>query len=218
MTSVKIISVADDCHAAVECLFAEEEIAVDIEGVSLSREGEICLIQIYAPKSDTTYLFDIHVLGQSAFDEGGLKKLFEDDKITKIFFDLRADNDALHHLHGVKVKAIYDVQVLHEILFSFSADPKLTGLKTAMSNYFEESKVLSEDAKNDLEVLKNKVRALFAPELGGSYEVWKQRPMTQDIINYAAADVEYLAKMKDFWTSGINREELDAFVRQDTRR
>lgn len=42
--------------------FEETEVAIDIEGVELSRAGEVCLIQICGPSSDKVFLFDIHTL------------------------------------------------------------------------------------------------------------------------------------------------------------
>eukprot|EP00438_Fugacium_kawagutii_P016516 Skav222454 [mRNA] locus=scaffold3319:66870:88806:+ [translate_table: standard] len=40
---------------------------------------------------------------------------------------------------------------------------------------------------------------LFAPEKGGHYEVWLQRPLHQALVDYAAIDVKYLLPVKAMW-------------------
>ena len=47
-----------------------------------------------------------------------------------------------------------------------------------------------------LHVVKTRSLALFAPERGGNYEVWKQRLLSADLVAYAACDVAYLLEVK----------------------
>eukprot|EP00959_Pyramimonas_sp_CCMP1952_P441915 9251149-Pyramimonas_sp.AAC.2 len=49
------------------------------------------------------------------------------------------------------------------------------------------------------EAVKARGRALFAPEKGGSYDVWKKRPLPSALMDYAAGDVQLLHKMKSAW-------------------
>jgi exonuclease 3'-5' domain-containing protein 1 len=44
-------------------------IAVDIEGVDLSRKGRISIIQLFVRDGDTVWLIDVTTLGKLAFDE-----------------------------------------------------------------------------------------------------------------------------------------------------
>mmetsp|Transcript_120398 Transcript_120398/g.341111 ORF Transcript_120398/g.341111 Transcript_120398/m.341111 type:complete len:323 (-) Transcript_120398:163-1131(-) len=211
-----LVDTVTGCQEAVACLFQEAELAVDIEGVSLGRLGEDCIVQIYAPSADAVYLFDITVLGDRAYEEGGLRKLLEDDQILKIFFDVRSDSDALFHLHRVKARAIYDLQILYDVRFSSPVDRKLVGLKRAMQEYFAASKALSPREVREMEDIKDTGQALFAPSLGGSYEVWKLRPLARELVVYSAVDVKYLCQMKRYWgTFGGDADRssaLDDFV------
>lgn len=65
----------------------------------------------------------------------------------------------------------------------------MTGLQKAMDLYLSSLSFNQEEA---LKTFKLRGKGLFAPERGGSYEVFKARPMHPDLIIYAALDVYYL--------------------------
>jgi exonuclease 3'-5' domain-containing protein 1 len=66
-----------------------EVIAVDCEGVNLSREGELCLVQIGTESK--VYLVDVLEHGRALFEEGGLRALLESTKVRKVLHDCRYD-------------------------------------------------------------------------------------------------------------------------------
>jgi ribonuclease D len=63
-----------------------------------------------------------------------------------------------------------------------------------------------------LAALKKACHNLFVPDLGGSYEVWKQRPLPAAILEYAAADVAHLHTMREAWGSAVSAEEMRAIT------
>eukprot|EP00392_Amoebophrya_sp_AT5.2_P014041 g14177.t1 len=89
-------------------------IAIDIEGDELCRDGNICLIQACNEQSPV-YLFDVSVLGTTLFEECGMRELLEAEDLLKVVFDGRADNDALWHIHKVRSRNLYDIQVLYHL-------------------------------------------------------------------------------------------------------
>ena len=108
---VRIIDNTRECAKCVSELLSDgEPIAVDAEGINLCRDGELCLLQV-APRSGAILLFDIAKLGQEAFNTGRLKELLESPSLVKLWYDCRADADALFHQFGVLPKNVYDVQV-----------------------------------------------------------------------------------------------------------
>jgi hypothetical protein len=90
---------------------------VDLEGIDLCRDGTVSIVQIYSDLLKHTYLVDILTLGAIAFNtahEDGttLKALFERPSVIKVLYDVRADNDALYHLYGVKLAGVKDLQLM----------------------------------------------------------------------------------------------------------
>eukprot|EP01023_Acetabularia_acetabulum_P042669 TRINITY_DN4245_c0_g1_i2.p3 TRINITY_DN4245_c0_g1~~TRINITY_DN4245_c0_g1_i2.p3 ORF type:complete len:250 (-),score=26.94 TRINITY_DN4245_c0_g1_i2:111-860(-) len=184
------------CQQVVRDLLNENEIAVDMEGINLCRIGELCIIQICGYHTPV-YIFDVVTMGYSLFDQGGLASLLENQNILKVVFDGRGDNDALYHQFNVNMNGVYDVQVLYTEVFNNSTDPFLKGLSRCLSSFGEYH--LSESERIRLNCIKDRGVQLFAPEQGGSYEVWKQRPLNPDLVEYAACDVRYLLQIKQQW-------------------
>jgi len=106
------------------------------------------------------------------------------------------------------------------VRFQHPEDAYLQSLKRILEKYLEQSQVLSGDAAKVLEQVKQRGLCLFAPEHGGSYEVWKERPLRPDLLEYAAVDIKWLLGMKHFW--GPNdpsiSEELNRFVAAESAR
>lgn len=63
---------------------------------------------------------------------------------------------------------------------------------------------------------KNRGRRLFAPEMGGSYEVFNERPMGEDIALYCTQDVQFMpalwwyyqVRMTAVWRAKVRDETL----------
>ena len=90
---------------------------IDIEGINLGRHGSISILSLYLATTKTTYLVDIHVLGNLAFSttnrEGNsLKAVLESPTIPKVFFDIRNDSDALFSHYQISVNGIRDLQLM----------------------------------------------------------------------------------------------------------
>ena len=86
-----------------------------------------------------------------------------------------------------------DLQVLCVKSFSRSAR-HLPGMNKALSD------VLSPVAFAEAERIKAVGKTLFAPEKGGSYDVWTQRPLAPALVEYAAADVLHIFAMHTRWS------------------
>jgi exonuclease 3'-5' domain-containing protein 1 len=65
-----------------------------------------------------------------------------------------------------------------------------------------------------LDALKKAGTKLFAPERGGSYDVWRDRPMPPVLIEYCALDVRYLHTMRDAWASYVPHERMMSIVQE----
>jgi exonuclease 3'-5' domain-containing protein 1 len=95
-------------------------IYVDLEGIELSRTGSISLISILVQPTLSrrhAYLVDIYTMGSIAFTTTGLlkktlKAILESPDISKVFFDVRNDSDALYAHFAISLQGIIDVQLM----------------------------------------------------------------------------------------------------------
>jgi exonuclease 3'-5' domain-containing protein 1 len=168
---------------------------VDLEGINLSRHGSISILQLHVLPTDKTYLVDVHTLGAEAFStvaKNGhtLKSILESEQISKAFFDIRTDSDALYSLYGIKVAGICDIQLMELATRSFSKRC-INGLAKCI----ERDLTMTARERQNWKVTKERGVKLFAPEHGGSYEVFNSRPLSEEVRKYCMQDVQLLPRL-----------------------
>jgi exonuclease 3'-5' domain-containing protein 1 len=187
------------CKEVSKIILQKKILAFDLEGIDLSRNGEICIINF--TDKENTWLIDVCAIGSSCFQEGGLKEIFSSKNIKKIIFDGRSDCDALYHLFGITVNNIIDIQVMYVLNKRNKLLKFLPGYSRALEEF------LDYNEKNDLNSIKQKGRLLFAPELGGDYDVWKQRPLSDILLEYCEADMKYLFRIYEKLSNSLIKED-----------
>ena len=180
-------------------------IYVDIEGVQLCRHGSISIIQLFVLPKNHVFLIDIFVLQEKAFctsNRSGtdLRSILESALVPKVFFDVRNDSDALFAHFQISLQGIHDVQLL-EVATRSWAKERVIGLDKCI----EKDALLTVEAIAMWKATKQKGVSLFAPEHGGSYEVFNARPMLQDVIDYCTQDVVYLPVLWKMYNRKISR-------------
>lgn len=171
---------------------------IDLEGEKLSRHGTISILQLYVLPMKRTYLIDIHTLRNESFTTRGssdrtLKEILESQDIPKVFFDVRNDSDALYNHFNIHLAGIQDLQLMELATRTF-ARTHVNGLAKCI----ERDGRLSVTESNDWKESKEKGMRLFAPERGGSYRVFNERPLSNDILRYCIQDVHFLPRL---WAS-----------------
>jgi exonuclease 3'-5' domain-containing protein 1 len=163
---------------------------IDLEGVNLSRQRSVAIMQILVPPQKKVYLLDVHVLKGLAFNTPGgangltLKDVLESDKYAKVFFDVRNDSDALHAHYQIKLRGVVDLQVME----SATRNPRGKFLK-GLAKCIGESGGMGAWEQMEWQRVKNTGVNLFAPEKGGRYVVFQERPLSPVIAKYCAQDV-----------------------------
>lgn len=111
MTDPIFVDTLDSALTAFQRIRLERKIAVDLEGIDLSRDGKLCIAQVgLTSDPEIVFIFDVIALGRDLFTHG-LKEILESAAIIKLVYDIRCDSDALFHQFGVTPKPVFDVQV-----------------------------------------------------------------------------------------------------------
>lgn len=188
-------------------------IYIDLEGVNLCREGSISILTLLIDVGTSTtyvYLIDVHTLGAQAFNTVGvkqatLKDVLQDKEIPKVFFDVRNDSDALFAHFSVALQGVEDVQLMESATRETTASRKfLTSLNKCVEN--DMLIFLKESERASWKLAKEKGERLYKAEHGGSYDVFNQRPIPEDILSYCVGDVQCLPQLRDnFYTLRAHR-------------
>jgi exonuclease 3'-5' domain-containing protein 1 len=175
---------------------------MDIEGVNLSRLGSVSILQILVLPCDKTYLVDIHVLKGEAFTTAGatgqtLKDVLESATIPKVFFDVRNDSDALFSHFNVSLACLQDIQLMELATRTYSKR-----CVNGLARCIERDLAMTASERRRWTEGKDRGKRLFAPELGGSYEVFNMRPLAEEIALYCTQDVKLMPKL---WKHYFNK-------------
>ncbi|PKS06161.1 hypothetical protein jhhlp_007478 [Lomentospora prolificans] len=196
---------------------------IDLEGTKLSREGTISIVSIYVQPLKHVYLVDVHTLREAAFTTPGarlwsgrsldLKAIFEAQDITKVFFDVRNDSDALYAHYGIRLRGVEDVQLMENACRPDGRRRFLNGLDRCIDQDLHVTRA----EKTAWKSVKEKGLALFHPRKGGSYEVFNARPLDPNIERYCINDVvflpilraQYLTRLDGAWQIKVAHETIN---------
>jgi exonuclease 3'-5' domain-containing protein 1 len=186
-------------------------IFIDLEGVYLGREGQLCLMAIHHTVSNRSFVIDVHHLGAAAFRTPAsdgittLKTVLESPTIPKGIFDVRNDSAALYHGFGVRLQHIRDIQLL-EIVSRPQTWPGSWKFRNGLEKVVRGHSNMTAAEMNSWTATKIAGVKLFAPEKGGTYEVFKQRPLNQALIPYSINDVVCLPHLYEKFTSTLSEQ------------
>jgi len=127
---------------------------------------ELCLVQIATSKK--VYIFDVKI--NLNFD--GMRKIFENKNILKIFHAMRNDISILKHFFNSDFINVSDTQIAEKVIQQ-SNDASF-GYKDLVKKYLNINIDKSETNSD-----------------------WKKRPLKKNQIRYAADDVRYLIELMD---------------------
>lgn len=191
----KLIDSEDLMILMLDSIKDSKMINIDFEGINLCKIGKVCLAQVHASKSDTVFIIDFITMNPFEVANGRFKDLMESEMVCKVFFDPRNDIDAIANQFKIHTKNVLCLQVA-DVAYRKSLGHRVAyvmGLKKAMDTHIR----LSLKLKNALMKIKETGVKLFAPEYGGSYDVFETRPMRVEILNYAAVDVYYFDHLRE---------------------
>ena len=186
-----LIETEDQVYTALDDINKHRLLAVDIEGVKLSRTGKICIIQIAT--INQIYVFDIIKLLQ-IFDPLTLCQFFsflEDRLVLKIMFDARGDSDALYHQLGITLVSVLDTQIL-----DIAARRTLDTLKTSAAEFrISLAAILKDRLANEMKEfwleLYNETKNTSSI-YNKNPNIWLERPLPELFFTYSTIGVRFL--------------------------
>lgn len=138
--SVILDCINEHFHQAIAHIQQQSNIGVHLSGPSIGRDGILSWLSITTP--NCIFLFDIQILKEKAFHEGGLKDVFQNPRIEKILHDCRNASDCLYHKFGTKLINVFDTQVADLFVTMQSnkkgtTPQKVNTLNTCLTKYLD---------------------------------------------------------------------------------
>ncbi|KIV89994.1 hypothetical protein PV10_07344 [Exophiala mesophila] len=212
-------SLVRDLLKAIEtCPVDRPFLFVDLEGINLSRHGSISIMQILIPATGVVYLVDVVTLKAEAFDTASdsgltLKKVLESETIPKVFFDVRNDSDALFSHFVISLQCVVDIQLLELV-----TRPGQGRYLRSLSKCVEENAGLARTELRQWQSIKEAGKKLFAPDKGGSYEMFNARPLPATLVQYCVQDVLLMPKLVLKFSALLSDTKASKVAQETTRR
>jgi hypothetical protein len=177
------------------------DIFADTEGENgLGKDFNLNCITIKMVSQNRRLLLDPMALGNKLFDTPArtgkkrtLRQILEDDKIPVIFFDVRADSNAIYGNFGVHLGGVIDQQVM-EMATRSRCPTHRNGLNKCIESL--PSKYLSPAAKDAF--IRRKNTGKFFCSGPDGYGAFNQRPLPRALEEYAINDVENMPELFNY--------------------
>ena len=171
------------------CSKGPPDLFVDLEGDNLGRSGTLSILQILLLTKPHVYLIDCLKLRADAFEARNskgtnLKDILESSEIKKAIFDVRNDSAALYHQYGISLAGVEDIQ-----LMELATRDRRRRFVSGLAKCIEFDLALTPTERLHCLELKQQGRRLFEPSLGGSYAVFGERPLKEEVMKYCVQDV-----------------------------
>lgn len=182
----QVISDVQEAHSAISSILNESKVGLDLEGMDLGVDGKVSIVTVALP-SGSVFIFDVYSCPMIMFD-GRLHEVLESDRILKVMHGAFGDAGGLLSNFNVRLRNVYDTQCAftalqlsdpHRLL-SPDLIPHTIGLNDLLKFY----RITPNGYKKGIQGLYRET-----PHL------WKTRPLTPEMIGYAAADVDNLLSL-----------------------
>ncbi|XP_050073621.1 uncharacterized protein LOC126561488 [Anopheles maculipalpis] len=152
-------------------------VSFDCEGINLGVRGQITMVQLGTTRGEA-FIFDIATCPDMVV-EGGLKEILESEKVIKVIHDCRNDSVNLFNQFQILLRNVFDTQSAHAVLQFQDQGKQVYKVKNVSLN------TLCEMYNATVNPMKDQLKNVYRRD----QKYWARRPLTRDMLLYAAGDV-----------------------------
>lgn len=152
-------------------------ISFDCEGINLGVRGQITMIQLGTTRGEA-FIFDVATCPDMV-PHGGIKQVLEAEKVIKVIHDCRNDSVNLFNQFQIMLRNVFDTQSAHAVLQFQDQGKQVYKVKNVSLN------TLCEMYNATVNPMKDQLKNVYRRD----QKYWARRPLTRDMLLYAAGDV-----------------------------
>ncbi|XP_055619863.1 uncharacterized protein LOC129764624 isoform X2 [Toxorhynchites rutilus septentrionalis] len=152
-------------------------VSFDCEGINLGVRGQITMIQLGTTRGEA-FIFDVATCPDMV-PHGGIKEVLESEKVIKVIHDCRNDSVNLYNQFQIMLRNVFDTQSAHAVLQFQDQGKQVYKVKNVSLN------TLCEMYNATINPMKDQLKNVYRRD----QKYWARRPLTRDMLLYAAGDV-----------------------------
>ncbi|XP_029725728.1 uncharacterized protein LOC109417065 isoform X2 [Aedes albopictus] len=152
-------------------------VSFDCEGINLGVRGQITMIQLGTTRGEA-FIFDVACCPDMV-PHGGIKEVLESEKVIKVIHDCRNDSVNLYNQFQILLRNVFDTQSAHAVLQFQDQGKQVYKVKNVSLN------TLCEMHNATVNPMKDQLKNVYRRD----QKYWARRPLTRDMLLYAAGDV-----------------------------
>ncbi|CAI6345107.1 unnamed protein product [Macrosiphum euphorbiae] len=177
LNNIKVITSTKECSNIVDRILAQKSaIGIDFEGLYIGANGQLTLMQV-VNEDGSCFIFDLIACPQLI--KSGLQSLLESEEIPKVINDCRNESLNLYNQFGIAMKNVFDIQAAIAIIqFQETGQPVYKAKNLSLNAICEMYGLPINSSKDQLRTQNKK-----------DPRYWIRRPLSKDMLAYAASDV-----------------------------
>lgn len=206
LQSATVIANVRECSSVMDSIINNKRttksiVSFDCEGINLGLKGVLTLCQI-ATMNGEVYILDIMACPGMVV-EGKIKELLESENVVKVIHDCRNDSVNLYNQFEITLKNVFDTQAAHAVLQLQQQNVPVYKVKNLSLN------ALCELYNAPMNPMKEQLKNVYRRD----QRYWARRPLSKDMIIYAASDVLSLVNpaIYAYMSSNIKPENQQLF-------
>lgn len=224
---VRDVAGLQDCLASASIPDTPDLIAIDTEGVALGRHGSVRTVQLRFWSDGPCYVLEVDAIQKGMrgqvwswkhpVSHVSLCSLLEDRRIRLLYVDCRKDAETLFHVHGVKQRNVYDLQVADAAARCLETGEHPRAMRPASKLLSRVTTPKQHAVLSELQALGHRVHSC-----AGGTRCWADAPVHRLMVLYAASDVFLLHGVYHALRECIRRRDtgtmFDAWVRKTSEK
>lgn len=176
--------------------------------------ASISILTLFMPTRKQIFFLDLHTMGKAGLRTprkhgASVKSFLESATFQKGLFDVRHTSHLLYICFGITLRGVIDIQLM-ELAQRRSLSTHATGSLRTLNDCIIKDTAISRPGKINFQAIYEAAAKLFDKKLGGSSQVFQQRPLREDLKVYCEQSLEplpYLHKSYMHRVTSLGKEE-----------
>ena len=185
-----------------------------------SGSASISILTLFMPTRKQIFFLDLHTMGKAGLKArrkkgASVRTFLESDTFQKGLFDVRHTSHLLYVCFGITLRGALDIQLM-ELAQRRSKSTHPPGSLRKLNDCIQTDTPISRPGKMNFQAIYEAAAKLFDKTLGGSSQVFQERPLREDLKVFCEQNLEPLPYLHKSYMDRVTRLGKEEWVATKT--